>query len=69
MATTSGLLHMTKTPDKRVESTLWKLRVLAGNGRGATWKVACVSVSVSGHKETMKPAVPPAVSYRDRRRR
>ena len=24
---------MTKTPDKRVESTLWKLRVLAGNGR------------------------------------
>jgi hypothetical protein len=33
MATTSGLLHMTKTPDKRVESTLWKLRVLAGNGR------------------------------------
>jgi hypothetical protein len=24
---------------------------------GATWKVACVSVSVSDHKETMKPAI------------
>ena len=31
-------------------------------------KVACVSVSVFDQK-TMKPAVPPAVSYRDRRGR
>jgi hypothetical protein len=37
--------------------------VLAATELGATWKVACVSVSVSDHKETMKPAVPPAVSY------
>src|SRR5262245_7644851 len=44
-------------------------RVLTGNEHGATWKVACVSVSVSDHKETMKHAVPPAVSYRATRSR
>jgi hypothetical protein len=43
--------------------------MLAANERGATCKVACVSVSVSDHKETRKLAVPPAVSYWDRRRR